>query len=379
MHVAIPVQFEFLTGTTKITFSGSSLKTAYLIHLLNKCSMEFGNGRNGFFLNSKVLKQIYGKYYKRYINYLIQHDFIHKVRHHSTTEHTSNLYALNAKSLSLKHYIINDYILERKLKKVQSEYISTVSVLRTTIPVDIRQKLVKDVYEVELDYDSALSFLNSMGSISQRKYHMNLSMLNNIKDRNLFFTFDPYGRFHSNFTNLKKEIRNNYLKIDGQELDYLDIKSSQPFFLVQILKENYTFKNTEINKFIDIVENHDIYNHIKDSSPEFNNDRDKAKRSVIMTLFDDKHKTTKHKELFKALFPLVYNFIEGYETLYKEPLWMTLQRHESLFIYNMVYRKIVKEIPTIKLLTVHDSIYFPIQHKNQIMEIWSSALKSLHN
>jgi len=218
MHFTIPAQFEFLTGTTKINFSGSSLKTAYLMHLLNKCSIEFGNERKGFFLNSTVLKQIYGKYYIRYIEYLVHHDFIHKVRNYSTTEHTSNLYALNDKKVSLKHHVIKDYVLEKKLKKSADTNVSMISSLKTNIPPDIRKKLITDVYGVELDYDSALTFLNSLGSISQRKYHMNLSMLNNIKDKNLFFTFDAYGRFHSNFTNLKKEIRNNYLKIDGQEL-----------------------------------------------------------------------------------------------------------------------------------------------------------------
>ena len=89
-------------------------------------------------------------------------------------------------------------------------------------------------------------------------------MINNIAEGNLFFTFDPHGRFHSSFTNLKKEIRNQYLTIDGQKLSCLDIKTSQPFFLVQIMKENYAFTNPEINKFIDIVENHDLYIYLKD-------------------------------------------------------------------------------------------------------------------
>jgi hypothetical protein len=162
-------------------------------------------------------------------------------------------------------------------------------------------------------------------------------MIENIHDEHFFFTFDPHGRFHNNYTNLKKEIRNTCLKIDGKELDNFDIKSSQPLFFVQILKENYAFNNPEINTFIDLVENHNIYIYFRDHCPSLKNDRNKAKRLMLITLFDPNNSTSLNRKLFKYHFPTVFDFIETYERNYHEPLWKTLQRHESNFIYNNIY------------------------------------------
>ena len=379
MHFAIPVQFQFLTGSTKITFSGETLKSINLMHLLNKCSTEYFNEHDEFPLNSTVMKQLYGKNYTLYIEYLIQQNFFHKTRNHSTAQHISNRYTLNSSNLNIFHYLTSDYLLQKKLKQIFKKNLAEIPKAKTTIPIDIRKKLISDLKSITLDYEPAITFLNSLQGISHRKYHLNLSMINNIIGGNLFFTFDPYGRFHNNYTNLKKEIRSNYLKIDGMELESLDIKSSQPLFLAQIIKENYSFSNPEINEFINIVENHDLYNYFKFKCQSLKNDRDKAKKMVVMTLFDDKNKLTKHKRIFKTYFPEVFKFIETYQSKYHEPLWMTLQRKESLFIYNSVYRSIINVIPNIKLLTIHDSIYFPKQYKEQIEEIWFSALNYLKN
>lgn len=329
MTLAIPQQFEFLTGSTKITFSGSTLKTVYLMHFLNKCFIEYSYENKSFNLNSDILRQLYGKHYKWYVDYLMHYKFIRIVKFYSTTSHTSNLFELCNPKLKVKFHIIKNYILKKKLKRMFDKNLSKVSQIETNIPIDIRKKLLSDLKSITLDYDSAINHLNSISGISIRRYQKNLAMLHNIKDDNLFYTFDPHGRFHSNFSNLKKEIRNNHLKIDGQELACFDVKSSQPLFLVQIIKENYLFANPEINLFIDLVENHDIYNYFKDKCPLLEGDRNKAKKMVIMTLFDQKSKKSKHKQIFKYYFPEVFEFIETYQSKFHEPLWKTLQRHES--------------------------------------------------
>jgi len=347
------------------------------MHLLNKCFIEYTHEKVAFFLNSGVLKQLYGKHYKRYIDFFTQNQFFHRIKKHSTTDHTSNLYELNDPNMTVNFHKNENYILKKKLKRIFEKNEHCTTEINTTIPYDIRKKLISDLKSITLDCDAAINYLSTTPAISKRRYQKNLAMLYSIKDDSLFYTFDLYGRFHSNFSNLKKEIRNNYLKIDGQELFCLDIKSSQPLFLVQIMKENYLFTNPEINLFIDLVENHDIYNYFKDKCPLLKNDRDRAKKLVVMTLFDDKNKITKHKRIFQSFFPKVFKFIESYQCKYHEPLWKTLQRHESLFIYNTVYRNIINAIPAIKLFTVHDSIYFPLKYKDQVQEIWYNAIKSL--
>ena len=154
MHFAIPQQFEFLTGSTTILFSGTTLKTIYLMHLLNKCVIEYEHEKQAFFLNSEVLKQLYGKSYKFYPEYLIQNNFIFKKRRYSATSHESNLYSFCAATISILHFRLKDYILEKKLKRLFDKNLKRVPTLDTTIPVDIRKRLLKDLKSVEIDCDS---------------------------------------------------------------------------------------------------------------------------------------------------------------------------------------------------------------------------------
>ncbi len=204
-------------------------------------------------------------------------------------------------------------------------------------------------------------------------------MINKIINNDLFFTFDDWGRFHSNFTNLNKEIRTNYLTIDGQPIGEMDVKSSQPFFLSQVMKRDpLLFDIEEVKRFINILEDdsQDIYLMFVHKYPEYFTykneklNRNKSKLLVIKSLFNRKKNKTKYKEIFKKEFPFIFDYMNNYKYDSLQELWLSLQRMESQFIFNRVYMSIIKQIPEIKIITVHDSICYPIKYHDTVKVIW---------
>jgi hypothetical protein len=105
-----------------------------------------------------------------------------------------------------------------------------------------------------------------------------------------------------------------------------------------------------------------------DPDPKIN--RDKSKNYVLKTMYDRKNKNTKYKLLFRKEFPTILELIENYKRNEGHELWIALQRMESEFIFKKVYNSIVSQFPEIKLITVHDSIYFPIKYQEGIKVIW---------
>ena len=54
-----------------------------------------------------------------------------------------------------------------------------------------------------------------------------------------------------------------------------------------------------------------------------------------------------------------------------------LQKKESRLIFDIIIYKIKKEIPDIKLFTVHDSILFPKKYKEKVSEIFYNQVDLL--
>ena len=211
-------------------------------------------------LSSDLLQKNYGKSYLRYIEYLIENGFIIKAGNYSTQHRKSNKYRLIEKLDDVVIYRSNDFVFDKKCRRRLAEKNRKVKDVKSPIPVSIRKKLISDLRSITIDDIESINFINTTIKDNHRKYLKNLIMITKIKDGDLFWKFDKHGRFHSNFTNLRKNIRNQYLKIDEEPNTGLDIKTSQPFFLCQILKKEWLINDDpEIKRFIQIVEGEDLY------------------------------------------------------------------------------------------------------------------------
>ena len=214
---------------------------------------------------------------------------------------------------------------------------------------------------------------------------------------------DNIGRFHSNLTNLKKELR-KHLTYDGQTLIALDIKNAQPLFTGVLLDpgfygsgqnlnlENMIEKNPKMNKnpkrlkkskkeILNYImfpllsqslcqKEFDEYKRIIQSGifyEEFSKiafpgrpvKRDDIKLMVLQLYFaDNRHGPYIHRMVkpFIKVFPTVYKIFSLLKKNEKRVLSHILQRIETLVVIEAATRRISNEQPHLPIFTIHDSI-----------------------
>jgi len=79
----------------------------------------------------------------------------------------------------------------------------------------------------------------------------------NIDDKHSYLKIDDFGRIHTNFTVLKKEIRKQFLCIDDNPVKGKDISNSQALFFLH-RREN------ELNKGLDNLQRHYAFGELDD-------------------------------------------------------------------------------------------------------------------
>ena len=380
MILIVPQRFHHLTMNKKILYKATHLKTEYLFYLIHHFIFNYSFDKDELRLSSEIMQKIYGMNYLRYIEYLLENEFLTKIENYSSHLHKSNKYKIIEKVDEIFVYHTTDFILNKKYRANKNDKTKNVRNVLSPIPIEIRAKLINDLNFISINEVESLKLIDQTIRDNRRKFLKNLIMILKISEGDIFFKFDKHARLHSNFTNLKKAIRNDYLKIDGETIKSLDIKSSQPFFLAQILKKELLLNSDEeVKRFINIVENADIYQYFFIKHPTLFNDRSDVKPMMFKCLFDKRKYVHHYKDLFKSEFPAVFDYIENYYIIYGEYLWKTLQRMESKFIFNTIYPEIINRFKDIKLFTVHDSIHFPEKYQTEIEMIWNQKLASIIN
>lgn len=385
----IPDTFNYLTKIKKIKYNGINLKTDYLINIIHELILKYYFHKDDnvekeikFNMWSTLMRVKYGEYYNYYINYLIDKEFIIMVSDYFKNK-KARTYKLNVHGLiNIKRVKVYDNIL---IKKNSKDYLKKnyLTFNNSPIPLELRDKLINDLYDITIDVDKSMKLIEDLRFkriISYNKYWKNMLSVENIGIQNIFFKFDEYGRMHTNFTVLKRDIRKNYLRIGGEEVTEVDISNSQPLFLAVLMKnELSTAKlfNPEFNRYFDLVKNGLIYEELMSKCDIA--DRDEAKIMMYKVLFGVNGDTQKYNRMFYNLFPHVYGFIKEYKDIndnYKS-LSHALQNLESKFIFNTVIKHVYKLIPEIKLFTVHDSICYPITYKQQVKDIFDYHQRKL--
>lgn len=378
----IPKDFQFLTQQTKFPYNGVNLKSSYLLHIIHELLIKYYFSNNmdiKFNLSSTILRKKYGEHYNYYIGFLCEKGFMSLVSKYYVGKKT-NSYKLDIKhayeTLRWKNF---DKIL---LKKNNNRYETSITEMKqSSIRPDIRQKLIDSLDKIQIDYDGAVNYLNDMKNkkfIDDSKYQRNMISVENINDKNIYHNFDDYGRFHTNYTILKKEIRNEFLTINNEMIAEVDINNSQPLFFAVILKKHLDYINGDTRKYFDLVKSGLLYEDIIANSCLTK--RCEAKELIYKVLFGDNLKSSKKvNRIFKNLYPSVHEYILEFKEMkknYKE-LSHELQKMESDFIFNNVIKEIYESCPGIVLFTVHDSIIFPKSYKNKIDTIFNKHFQKL--
>ena len=385
-----PENYLYLNKTKTIEFNGVKLKTDYLLSLIHDILIKFQLDEDDIELNeftinlySKILRDRYGLHYKWYIDYLLEIGFM-RLKSNWFAGKKSKTFSLNYFDFDrITRVVATDTILIRNTYKEFHRKLNS----KSPIDLEIRKKLVDDLNFVKIDFDKSNEYLNVLknkGSVTSSKYFKNYHSIINIKDGNLYFIFDEFGRLHTNFTVLKKEIRKNYLTINGEPVEEIDIKNSQPFFLSKLIKVEMDITRPEVKLFIELVDNGLFYDYFIDKFPLYFNcptpqdNRVLCKRMIYKVLFGKNSYRCEQVKMFKELFPEVLNYITTTKKTKGDYKYFSyrLMRMESDFLFGKVIPDIYKQIKEIKIFTVHDSITYPVRYKDKVEQIFYKHLKN---
>lgn len=371
----LPQKFQYISNLKKITYKDKNLKPTYIIDLVHNLLLKYYFKQdNSFSLNSTILKDKYGHLYNYYINYLIDNKVLQLKKNY--------LKGQNSRIYSLSDEIISDKILRFKntdkilLKKYVNRYYQFEIDSNNLIPIDIKDKLISDLYSVKIEYDRAIFFLNSLKKEDTPIYNRNRYSIESINENHIFYHFDHFGRMHSNFTILKSFFRKNCLLIDGEETCELDITNSQPLFLFKLIQDSQSkwVNPDELQVFAILVKNGNYYQYLMDNLNL--KSKSLAKELTYKVFFGKNHHNSKWDRMFQSLFPTIHNFIRLYkkENQDYKILAYTLQRMESKLIFSEIIRTIMVINPDIKIITVHDSIIVQKKWKDLVSSIFNSKL-----
>jgi hypothetical protein len=374
--------FQYLTQQSKIIYKGINLKCSYLINIIHELLIKYYFSNNidiKFNLSSLILKKKYGEFYNYYIEYLCDNEFMSLVSNYYVGKKTKS-YKLDTKYVydTIRYKNTDKFI----LKKSKNRYETTISEMnQSSILPNVRAKLIQSLDSINIDYAGAYNFLNELmdnNVIDDSKYKRNQISIENIRDGNIYFNFDDYGRFHTNFTILRKEIRNQFLSINNEMLAEVDIKNSQPLFFGVLLKNALPHINGDTERYFDLIVSGLLYEDIVEKSTITT--RKEAKMLMYKILFGDNvNDNKKLNKVFKKLYPSVHEYILEFKEEkqnYKE-LAYKLQKMESNFLFNTVINEIYQTYPDIVLFTIHDSIMFPKSYQDRVEEIFYKHFKKL--
>ena len=374
----IPQKLKTLIGDEKyLTYNGRKIKTAYLVDFMHSLIMKYHNTKRlTFNLSSIILREKYGSYYNFYTNWLLDNEFIKLISDYYVGK-KAKTYRINEKLvIGCSRYCNTDRVLLKKYRR----NVLALNVDKTNynwIEEDIRKKIVNDLFYVDVDMKKAQTILDTLEKEALDKNEYSVEC---VKDKHIFFHFDKYGRCHTNFTVLKSEIRKECLFIDGEEIEEIDIRNSQPLFLAILIEKYNDLLNCvdpgEYEFFKDLVVNGKFYDYYMENVNIKN--KKEAKKSVYKVLFgrnldDDENYN------FKNLFPTVHDFILIYKEHFEDykALAYELQRSESNFLFNSIIREIMEYNPEIKLFTVHDSISYSKRYSEDVNRIFNRNIDLL--
>jgi hypothetical protein len=384
LYQYIPRGYLYLTTCDKIKYKDKILKSDYLIKIINDILMKLiynDTMDNKINLWSLILKENYGIYYNYYINYLMDINFM--------TLHSNYFTLKKSKTYIVNNEIINDIvkvkITDNILLKKHNKYTFDKFVTdcqKSDLPIDVLKKLRGDLYKVDIDYQSSIKYMEDLKSnnkIDDYKYFKNIFTIKNIYNKNIYFINDDYGRIHTNYTILKRDIRKKYLTIDGLPVVEIDIKNSQPLFLGLLLSKHMDKNDLEYKNYISLVSNGIFYEYFLDRYGELFINRNDIKIMIYKVFYGKNNHKSKMNMLFKENFPLIYDFIKKYKENNKsyKSLSHTLQKTESDFLFKTVIKDIHDKFPHVTLITIHDSIMCSVKHEKEIKYIFNNHVNNL--
>ena len=234
-------------------------------------------------------------------------------------------------------------------------------------------KHYNSIKELDIDLDQALSFVKTIKDKNQfLRIARDIDIIYN-KERVLITEDIRTGRIFTSFNLMKKELR-EFCSFRGEKLKSLDLKSSQPFFLANILiKENPN--NSGVKRFYNLIIHEDIYEwvlkrwgNIDTKSPVER--RKFAKKQFFSYLYKKNNGSNGVQVMIKKEFPDVYEIIKQRKRIL--PLWEELQRIEA-----DVFVGVVNQFVSDGCFIVHDQVYFKYSLESSVRSSLKNKFHSM--
>jgi len=240
-------------------FRGFRLEIA--IYFLSLITSVPARKKNGFYfrgfvpLCSKILEKI--KYnYKKYFDYFVVIGLLEKLNY-NTDRGRANSYRYNYKNLKIEglehlNFESFDYskLLSKSLTYHPFDEESQTSCAHLLEWMDHGLSLNLEIFLKDFSENFSINIFND-----DRDNHQKIIAAKNFYYKGLDFYLqnwrakrdpDADNRLHTNLTNLDKEIR-NYVRYQGETIKSLDIKNSQPYFLILFIE--YVLKQARDNEY----------------------------------------------------------------------------------------------------------------------------------
>lgn len=250
-----------------------------------------------------------------------------------------------------------------------------------------------------------------------------------VRHGNLSMSVCSYGRFHSNFSSLCKELR-SHLQIDGKSLHEIDVVNSQPYFLAMLLLEQRLYSHNvpkfsnltlnafedhsllipsfpqnkeeeeataagrsdtplclsfltqevepDLKRFVELATTGRLYEAFLEDG-QFTRDQVKSKLFQIVFGHEFVMEHALLGEAFKTIFPTVYKMLVNFKRA-KGFKWVgqELQRRESKLVIQGVCDLLRREYPTVPVATVHDSIMTTAEHLGLVEGLLASEFRKAY-
>lgn len=397
----------------------------YIIDYLSR-AMDFDDlDNNSGFINVNAQKlQKVNHNYKAYLNHLLKHRFILTDMKYIVGKKSFGYRISSYKyhQVTVKKILITDFKVHQHKHKEVEELNAKLADTRKHYPhltkwfdnlqID-REGAIKEVERLFPEQTGPIRGTRKGKASDWEKRYRAIQAIDKIAKKEFYYSVDDnVGRFHSNLTNLKKELR-NYITYNGQRLVNVDIKNSQPLFsLLLFNKDFYTEKSQSINiykiqsviplliynkhsftsitimlvKVLDGVDNEDIniYSEMVNSGafyekvselmyPTAKFDKPFVKEMVFKMFFSKNTSMrlprAKFKRDFKNRFPQTYEIFRRLKVKNHTALAHLLQRIESLIMIQNVVVRISKERPELPIFTIHDSVVTTVGNEKYVASV----------
>ena len=201
------------------------------------CTTEY-KGDEFVMLNS-TLMQAKVHNYKDHISYMVENNILKRTPNYIVGERSyafqfTDKYVTNwVPSVITKPSLVKDITIKSR-GRIKEGY------LYTNLKSFFNDKLTIDkvAYEfVELAYNKDTKVDGTIRAMDKK--NRRLRAIKNIETSSYYHSKDTTGgRFHTNITGMKRELR-NYLKYDGKPLVSIDLKASQPYLIAAMMNKKF--------------------------------------------------------------------------------------------------------------------------------------------